>query len=61
MAAWAHQIRLDANDRRRSDEAAELPDEGDATRSINFASALGQFLFVLPAQVERGIAEAKGK
>lgn len=61
MALWAHQIRLDANDQRHSDEDAELPDEKDAKRSIDFAVALGQFLFALPARVERGIAEAKSK
>ncbi|WP_296160111.1 DUF4145 domain-containing protein [Rhodoferax sp.] len=55
MAHWAHAVRLDANDQRHADEAASLPDEGDAKRCIDFASALGQFLFSLPACVHRGL------
>lgn len=54
MAAWAHEIRLDANDQRHADEEAELPDEADASKAIEFATALAQFLFVLPARVARG-------
>jgi hypothetical protein len=54
MAAWAHEIRLDANDQRHADEAASLPTGDDATRVIEFAQALAQFLYVLPARVERG-------
>ncbi|WP_369782064.1 DUF4145 domain-containing protein [Pseudomonas sp. WC2401] len=54
MAAWAHEIRLDANDQRHSDEAAALPNEADAQKAIDFATALAQFLFVLPARVARG-------
>lgn len=54
MAAWAHEIRLDANDERHADEAADLPTKEDAEKVIEFASALAQFLFVLPARVERG-------
>lgn len=54
MAAWAHEIRLDANDQRHADEGAALPSAVDATKVIEFANALAQFLFVLPARVERG-------
>lgn len=54
MAAWAHEIRLDANDQRHADEAAELPSKTDAQKVIAFATALSQFLYVLPARVERG-------
>lgn len=54
MAAWAHEIRLDANDQRHADETAPLPSEVDAKKVIEFANALAQFLFVLPARVERG-------
>lgn len=54
MAAWAHEIRLDANDQRHADEEAELPSPTDASKAIEFANALAQFLFVLPARVERG-------
>jgi len=54
MAAWAHEIRLDANDQRHADEAASLPSAADAAKAIEFANALAQFLYVLPARVERG-------
>ncbi|MEE4697396.1 DUF4145 domain-containing protein [Pseudomonas alliivorans] len=54
MAAWAHEIRLDANDQRHADENAALPDEAEAGKAIEFATALAQFLFVLPARVARG-------
>lgn len=54
MAAWAHEIRLDANDQRHADEAAALPSTADAAKAIEFANALAQFLYVLPARVERG-------
>ena len=61
MADWAHSVRLDANDQRHSDEAVPLPVVEDAKRSIRFAWALAQFLFVLPATVKRGIEETKPK
>jgi hypothetical protein len=54
MSAWAHEIRLDANDQRHSDENAPLPSESEAKKAVNFAQALAQFLFVLPARVQRG-------
>ena len=54
MAAWAHEIRLDANDQRHADEGAKLPGEADAQKVIDFANALAQFLYVLPARVARG-------
>lgn len=58
MAAWAHDVRLDANDQRHSDEAAALPGQPDAVRCVDFASALAEILFVLPSRVARGRAEA---
>ena len=59
MAAWAHDVRLDANDQRHADEAQPLPTIEDAQRAIDFAEALGDFMFVLPARVRRGIAATK--
>ncbi|KIF65453.1 hypothetical protein NX10_00915 [Pseudomonas fluorescens] len=56
MAAWAHEVRLDANDQRHVDDNAAMPDEADAQRSIEFTQALAQFLFVLPARVAEGRA-----
>ena len=59
MAEWAHDVRLDANDQRHSDEGAPLPSQAQAQKCIDFAMAFGQFLFVLPARVDRGIQSAK--
>lgn len=61
MALWAHEVRLDANDERHSDENAIMPNSVDAKRCVDFALALAQFMFVLPAKVQSGIAEAKEK
>ena len=58
MAKWAHQVRLDANEQRHADEQAPLPSTEDARRAIDFAKALAELLFVLPARVQRGIVEA---
>lgn len=55
MAQWAHDVRLDANDQRHGDETAPLPGPADASRCIEFAVALAQVMFVLPARVQRGI------
>ena len=56
MAQWAHEVRLDANDQRHADESVTLPTMDEAKRAIDFATALAEFLFVLPSRVERGIA-----
>lgn len=55
MAIWAHQVRLEANDQRHSDEEAELPTIEDAKKSIEFTKVLAEFLFVLPSKVKTGI------
>ena len=60
MAAWAHDIRLDANEQRHANESAPLPTEEDAARVLEFALALGEFLYVLPARVKRGRTAVKG-
>ena len=59
MAKWAHEVRLDANEPRHADEKEPLPTEDDARKCVDFVLALGQFLFILPARVQRGIEEAK--
>jgi hypothetical protein len=59
MAAWAHDVRLDANDQRHADESDSLPSSEDAQRAVEFAEALGDFMFVLPARVRRGLDAAK--
>jgi hypothetical protein len=58
MAQWAHEVRLDANDQRHADDSASLPTLDDAKRCVDFALALGEFLFVLPSRVNRGLADA---
>lgn len=59
MAQWAHEVRIDANDQRHADNAASLPTTGEARRCVDFAIALGQFMFVLPARVQKGLTDAK--
>jgi len=54
MAEWAHEVRLDANEQRHADEELALPSDEDAKRSVEFTIALAEFLFVLPAKVEKG-------
>lgn len=58
MAKWAHEVRLDANDQRHADENASLPTQEQARRVIEFATALAQCFFVLPARVQRGLKDA---
>jgi hypothetical protein len=41
MAAWAHDVCLDANDERHADEGAILPTDDDGLRVIDCAFALG--------------------
>ena len=55
MASWAHDVRLDANDQRHADEMANLPDTNDAKRVIDFVTAFGEYMFVLPAKIKRGL------
>ena len=61
MEKWAHQVRLDANDPRHADVENPHHDEASAKRTVEFAKALAQFMFVLPARVTRGIKDAEGK
>ena len=58
MAKWAHEVRLDANDQRHADEDTVMSDTNDAKRCVDFAIALAEFMFVLPAKVQTGIENA---
>jgi hypothetical protein len=58
MAEWAHDVRLDANDQRHADVKAIPPTTEDAKRCLEFAKALADILFVLPARVTRGKTNA---
>lgn len=55
MAIWAHEVRLDANDQRHVDDEATLPSTDDAKKVIDFATAIAEYLFVLPARIQRGL------
>ncbi len=59
MAKWAHEVRLDANDQRHADDEASMPTEADAQKTIAFAKALGEFIFVLPSRITRELKESK--
>jgi hypothetical protein len=52
MAEWAHSVRLGSNRPRHADEANPHVSADEAARSVEFARALGDFLFVLTAQIE---------
>ena len=54
IAAWAHEVRLDANEQRHAEEELPLPGEADAQKTIAFAIALAEYLFVLPSRIEAG-------
>lgn len=53
MKEWADDIKFDANDERHADENAKLPTIDDAKKSLDFATALAEYLFVLPSRVKR--------
>lgn len=53
MAAVAHDVRLDANNERHVDDSAAPPTDEDAQRCFDFADALADLMFVLPARVRR--------
>jgi hypothetical protein len=59
MKTWAHEIRLAANDERHPDFDDATPDQPD--QCVDFALALAQNLFVLPARITRGLDKAKLK
>lgn len=56
MADWADEVRVGANEVRHADvqEPHKTPEE--ARRLVEFAEALGDFLFVFPARVAAGRA-----
>ncbi|MDZ4307249.1 DUF4145 domain-containing protein [Allopontixanthobacter sp.] len=53
MEAWAHEMRLSANEPRHADDEFDGATTEDAEQILAFAKALGQYLYVLPAQVKR--------
>jgi len=59
MADWAHEVRMVANDNRHPDLSQPSATIENASLCLEFALALAEILFVLPARVKKGIAEAK--
>jgi len=58
MADWAHSVRLGSNRPRHTDKEKPHTSYDEAKQSVAFAEALGNFLFVLTASIQRGIADA---
>lgn len=58
MADWAHEVRLGSNRPRHADKDKPHVSQGEAVQSVEFAEALGNFLFVLTARIERGLKAA---
>jgi hypothetical protein len=58
MALWAHHVRLEANDARHANSDNPHATADEAKQSVEFAAALGHFLFVLPSRVRRGLEAA---
>ncbi|WP_162307534.1 DUF4145 domain-containing protein [Bradyrhizobium amphicarpaeae] len=61
MAEWAHEVRLGSNRPRHADRENPHVSPDEAKQSVEFAEALGNFLFVLTARIDRGLKEAKGE
>lgn len=59
MADWAHEVRLGSNRPRHADADDPHVTSEQARQSVDFAEALGNFLFVLTARIQRGIEAAK--
>lgn len=58
MADWAHSVRLGSNRPRHADAENPHVSPEQAQQSVDFAEALGNFLFVLTARIERGLSAA---
>lgn len=59
MGAWAHEVRLGSNRPRHADGEKPHVSPDEARQSVEFAEALGNFLFVLTERIKRGTEEAK--
>jgi hypothetical protein len=59
MGEWAHAVRLEANRPRHADAEHPHVSPEQAQQSVEFADALGHFLFVLSSRVKKGIEAAK--
>lgn len=59
MGEWAHEVRLGSNRPRHADKDNPHVSSQQAEQSVEFAEALGHFLFVLSSRVQKGIEAAK--
>lgn len=59
MADWAHSVRLGSNRPRHADKDKPHVSPDEAKQSVEFAEALGSFLFVLTAKIAKGIEAAE--
>ena len=59
MAEWAHAVRLGSNRPRHADEGNPHVSPDEASQSVEFADALGQFLYVLTAKIDAGVVAAQ--
>jgi hypothetical protein len=58
MGEWAHEVRLGSNRPRHADTENPHVSLRQAQQSVEFAEALGHFLFVLSSRVKKGIEDA---
>jgi hypothetical protein len=61
MGKWAHAVRLEANAVRHADAEDPHLTAPEAKRVVDFAFALGDFLYVLTSRVDAGIASSEGR
>ena len=59
MTDWAHSVRLGSNRPRHADKDKPHVGVEEAKQSVEFAEALGSFLFMLTAKINRGIEAAE--
>lgn len=59
MAKWAHHVRFMSNSPRHADDDDPYVSPEQARTVVDFADALGEFLFVLPSRAERAISDVK--
>ncbi len=53
MSAWAHLVRLEANNVRHPDETLPPATKDDSERSFEFAKAISEILYVLPSRMPK--------
>ena len=59
MGKWAHHVRFVSNNPRHADDQDPHVSPEQARIVVDFADALGEFLFVLPSRAEKAISDAR--